>query len=133
MSNLFNVLAVTIVEIIDSWNWLTSAFLPVSKGKRYSEYCDFGYETFKPLLLLQSISRSGYLFNDNGEFDYALWTCDDVNECKEGFDECSSDEFCQNTDGSYWCMCEDGFWLDPDGKCSNYDKWKYRVHEIRAF
>jgi len=69
-------------------------------------------------MLEKFIPPSGYLFNDNGEFDYSLWTCDDVNECKEGFDECSSDEFCQNTDGSYWCMCEDGFWLDPEGKCS---------------
>ena len=65
------------------------------------------------------LSPKGYLFNDNGEFDYSLWTCDDVNECKEGFDECSSDEFCQNTVGSYWCMCEDGFWLDPEGKCAD--------------
>ena len=70
-------------------------------------------------MLLKFISRSGYLFNNNDEFDYALWTCDDVNECKEGFDECSSDEFCQNTDGSYWCMCEDGFWLDPEGNAPN--------------
>ena len=35
----------------------------------------------------------GYIFNDNEEFDYDLWTCDDVNECKEGFDECSSGGF----------------------------------------
>ena len=38
----------------------------------------------------------------------------DVDECAQGKAECQN--FCNNTDGSYFCFCKDGFTLDSDGK-----------------
>ena len=32
----------------------------------------------------------GYTFNDQGSyFNYSTWTCDDVDECDEGLDDCN--------------------------------------------
>lgn len=45
----------------------------------------------------------------------------DLNECTETPDACLNGR-CENTDGSYRCICIDGFTLSPDrrvcqGKC----------------
>jgi hypothetical protein len=37
----------------------------------------------------------------------------DINECMEGSDRCIHN--CQNTEGSYTCICNEGFLLDNDG------------------
>ena len=36
----------------------------------------------------------------------------DINECSEDNGRC--DQICNNTMGSYHCMCSDGFTLDSD-------------------
>ena len=36
----------------------------------------------------------------------------DINECLENINGC--DEICMNTQGSYNCMCSDGFTLQSD-------------------
>lgn len=33
----------------------------------------------------------------------------DVNECTDGTAKCGENSFCQNTDGSYTCSCNQGF------------------------
>ena len=35
--------------------------------------------------------------------------CTDINECEEGTHECAQDQICSNLDGSYECLCHDGF------------------------
>ena len=37
--------------------------------------------------------------------------CVDVDECAEGTDDChrESNATCEDTDGSFMCMCRDGF------------------------
>ena len=37
------------------------------------------------------------------------FTCNDINECKQGTHNCSADaEVCDNTEGSYTCECAEG-------------------------
>ena len=45
--------------------------------------------------------------------------CNDVNECEEENGGC--DQRCDNTDGSYVCTCNDGYYLDED---------KHSCHDI---
>ena len=40
--------------------------------------------------------------------------CADINECEETPAVCS--QFCDNTDGSYYCTCGNGYLREPDGK-----------------
>ena len=49
------------------------------------------------------------------------YSCDifylDINECAEGIDNC--DHNCTNTEGSFNCLCRNGYELDSDGhNCS---------------
>ena len=43
----------------------------------------------------------------------------DINECEIDLDICSnsSNRVCEDTPGSYMCVCEEGFQEDTDGKC----------------
>ena len=50
----------------------------------------------------------------------------DINECATANGDCS--QICVNTNGSYYCMCEPGYWLEPNlkncsGQCRN-KLWK---------
>ena len=45
---------------------------------------------------------------DNFVFIY-LFICSDINECVHGLHKCSSDAFCNDTKGSYNCICNHGF------------------------
>lgn len=49
--------------------------------------------------------------------------CRDVDECAA--DPCSSGAKCHNTDGSYSCVCEDGFQLQPDKSCTDIDECRF--------
>lgn len=69
--------------------------------------------------------EEGYEFNDNEEpFNFTLWTCDDVDECAEGIDNCNDVSTCINTIGSFWCHCDQGFWINgtDGGECVDYDE-----------
>lgn len=44
--------------------------------------------------------------------------CVDINECAQGNTGC---EYCQNTVGSFECICPDGFELAVDQKSCRYD------------
>ena len=39
---------------------------------------------------------------------YLCFNCLDINECN-GTNSCDSDANCTNTEGSYTCMCNDGY------------------------
>lgn len=42
----------------------------------------------------------------------------DINECEEDKTLCSGDkQHCENNDGSYACVCEEGFILDSENNC----------------
>lgn len=42
-----------------------------------------------------------------------MYVCIDHSECDNGTDSC--DQHCHNTNGSYYCTCDDGYKLQPDG------------------
>ena len=42
--------------------------------------------------------------------------CDDIDECETGAHDCPADQICSNRDGSYECICHDGF-QKSNGKC----------------
>ena len=51
----------------------------------------------------------------NNLFSYSITYCTiDIDECISGDHECNQN--CNNTDGSYKCICEDGYVLDNDMK-----------------
>ncbi|CAH1238943.1 HMCN1 [Branchiostoma lanceolatum] len=45
----------------------------------------------------------GYTFNSDGT------SCDDIDECTAGTDNCGSDATCSNTVGSFTCACNSGY------------------------
>ncbi|KAL3982339.1 TLR4 regulator and MIR-interacting MSAP family protein [Acanthocheilonema viteae] len=54
--------------------------------------------------------HAGWIMNDSNE-------CEDVNECL-GKNRCSGEHIkCNNTEGSYECICEKGFVKDSNGVC----------------
>lgn len=52
--------------------------------------------------------------NDGFRLDSVKAICVDVNECQEMPDICGVG-FCINDDGSYHCVCPEGFMLLPNG------------------
>ena len=52
-------------------------------------------------------------------FYYVLTACKfamnvaDIDECVDGVNKC--DQICHNNNGSYSCLCDDGFALNDDG------------------
>lgn len=49
----------------------------------------------------------------------------DLNECTETPDACLNGR-CENTDGSYRCICIDGFTLSPDRRvCQGIVLWMF--------
>lgn len=43
-------------------------------------------------------------------------TCEDINECQLGTDDCVEPHVCHNTEGSYECRCKQGYEEDPNDK-----------------
>ena len=41
----------------------------------------------------------------------------DIDECANGSTTCMENSLCINTDGSYTCRCNMGFFLSSDGRC----------------
>ena len=52
------------------------------------------------------VCSDGFVFNENG------MTCDDIDECELGLDDCGSNTKCLNFHGSFTCLCLDGFGYD---------------------
>ena len=49
----------------------------------------------------------------------------DIDECATANGNCDQD--CHNTNGSYYCTCDSGWRLDPDGHACNgefYTSWR---------
>ncbi|KAN0012440.1 hypothetical protein ACTFIU_007743 [Dictyostelium citrinum] len=61
--------------------------------------------------------NSGYLLNEN------KLSCDDVDECENGDNKCTG-EFtsCQNTDGSYFCVCPSNGFSNNGTYCEDIDE-----------
>ncbi|XP_070571271.1 cadherin EGF LAG seven-pass G-type receptor 1-like [Ptychodera flava] len=62
------------------------------------------------------------------------YSCIDNNECENGLHNCDLERICNNTPGSYQCLCQDGF-IDINGLCVpkrtiQVDDKKQRGHEI---
>ena len=54
--------------------------------------------------------------------------CIDVDECEHGHD-CNIDNgFCQNTIGSYNCICDPGFEMQKNGTCADIDECEKNLH-----
>ena len=39
----------------------------------------------------------------------------DIDECRDGSNQCQFDELCRDNDGSYTCRCPSGYTLEADG------------------
>ncbi|XP_076455942.1 uncharacterized protein LOC143290413 [Babylonia areolata] len=65
------------------------------------------------------VCNSGY--RGNGSF------CEDENECESGDYNCPGDSMCSNTDGSYECVCRDGFYFVDKQGCKPYPR---NCHEM---
>ena len=46
-----------------------------------------------------------------------LFKCIDVDECKDNPDICPTEKKCVNTEGSYKCVCQDGYFENSQGNC----------------
>ena len=56
----------------------------------------------------------GFIYNHDSE------TCEDINECLEG-DKCQGG-VCENTEGSFSCICHPGYKLTPTHSCVDIDE-----------
>ena len=36
-------------------------------------------------------------------------TCENIDECAQGLDDCVADSTCLDTNGDYYCECDDGY------------------------
>ena len=48
---------------------------------------------------------------------FTFLICVDINECIEETDDCAQN--CINTNGSYICSCNTGYYIDIDGRSCN--------------
>ena len=65
-------------------------------GYHCVQTCPVGYRYLSKRLYFHLLSFSGL-------------ECNDIDECAEGTHECAQDQICSNLDGSYECLCHDGF------------------------
>ena len=93
--------------LIDSF-WIH--FFKSVKGKLVCSGHEKTKTTFTQLLLILQLLVLFFFLYDNFVFIY-LWIvfCSDINECVCGLHQCSSDAFCNDTQGSYNCTCRHGF------------------------
>src|SRR5690606_6154015 len=49
-------------------------------------------------------------------------TCDDIDECTLGTDQCDANADCLNTPGGYFCACKAGYVKDENGECVNLNE-----------
>ena len=70
---------------------------------------------------------SPFLGNDTSRF--YLQGLRDIDECKDGTDQCSVDAICTNTYGSRWCACKAGYAGNPYfGTCEDVDECERETH-----
>ena len=67
-------------------------------------------------------------------FSIIVFHFSDINECTTGTADCDINSSCFNTDGSYQCLCKDGY--TRDGKsCQGlnrlYEPWERTVFDIK--
>ena len=64
------------------------------------------------------------LNNLGNYWNYSIWTCDDVDECKLGLHSCNENSVCQNTVGGYWCLCNEGYYIEEEdtNQCVDYNE-----------
>ena len=56
-----------------------------------------------------------------------MLTFADIDECATNFSGCN--QACNNTNGSFHCICDDGYALSADGKtCRDIDECLMNVH-----
>ena len=53
---------------------------------------------------------------------------ENFNNSTKGLDSCNDDSTCMNTDGSYWCLCDAGFWTNGTDECVDYDECNSGVY-----
>ncbi|VDI38553.1 Hypothetical predicted protein [Mytilus galloprovincialis] len=61
----------------------------------------------------------GYVITDDEK-------CEDINECLDGTDNCPANSNCTNTDGSFTCICLDGF-RTVGSECQDIDECTERT------
>ncbi|CAH1775918.1 unnamed protein product [Owenia fusiformis] len=49
-------------------------------------------------------------------------TCQQVDECVEQLHECSELQYCEDLDGSYICLCKEGYTKTADNECEDNDE-----------
>jgi len=52
-----------------------------------------------------------------------LLRCADVDECAQYLDDCSVEETCRNTAGSFTCTCRKGYRRLSYRKCAGQRRW----------
>ena len=55
------------------------------------------------------------------DFNVSFLLTLDINECGQNNGGC--DRFCNNTDGSFFCTCGDGYSLNEDGRRCDGKTW----------
>ncbi|KAG9508909.1 Fibulin-1 [Fragariocoptes setiger] len=90
------------------------------KSYKCQQQCPKGYRVVS--LSLDAASGFGTGIRSNNVRSNTL--CEDIDECRLGTNTCLAEnhEICLNTDGSYVCRCETGFFKNSDGKCQDIDE-----------
>ncbi|XP_022808410.1 uncharacterized protein LOC111345401 [Stylophora pistillata] len=73
-------------------------------------------------------AKNGYTWNDVSCDNCFKFTCfKDINECTAKAHWCDANALCQNAEGSYKCVCKDGFTGDGK-KCSDINECTVKSH-----
>ncbi|XP_070560161.1 semaphorin-5A-like [Ptychodera flava] len=59
--------------------------------------------------------------------------CKDMNECENGQAQCLPEAVCENTEGSYECICPDGYQGDGEKECTDMDECELNIHNCDTY
>ena len=93
---------------LSAWYWIDDLVLTTCGDGQVDEDCDDGNDVDGDGCASDCTTEEGWICTGTPS------VCTDIDECADGLGDCPEHASCQNTEGSYDCICDEGYAPDAD-------------------